>query len=205
MQDRRLDRPDLQLDGARVAELFRERDVAPAEFRHAHVDGDGHALEGRRPAALLRGRASSDAHAPACVRIAALSRPLSLHQQPADAAGGVAAGLDLAAVGVVDAHEGVGAGFGRLDGDELVEADAGRAVGKPRGSPPASGARSAPRVNDQKIVAEAVHLEERDHGHRLERPVCRGYMADTERQFQRGRPGVPGKGEDGWRKDGSLR
>ena len=72
------------------------------------------------------------------------SRAALAHQQPADAARGVAAGLDLAAVGVVDAHEGVGAGIRALDGDELVEADARAPVGKPRGSPPAPGARVRP-------------------------------------------------------------
>ena len=39
MQHRRVDRPDLQFDVAGVAKLFRERNVLPAEFRRAHVDG----------------------------------------------------------------------------------------------------------------------------------------------------------------------
>ena len=40
VQDRLVDRPDLQLDGARVVERLGQRDVAPAEPRRAHVDGD---------------------------------------------------------------------------------------------------------------------------------------------------------------------
>ena len=49
-----------------------------------------------------------------------------------DAAGGVAAGLDLAAVGVADAHPDVG-DVGGLEQDQLVAADAGAAVGdRPR-------------------------------------------------------------------------
>ena len=58
MQHRRVDRPDLQFDRARVAKLFGERDVAPAEFRHAHVDGDE--VGGR-------GRDSTDASTPTVV------------------------------------------------------------------------------------------------------------------------------------------
>ena len=40
MQHRRIDRPDLQLDHAGVAELLGKRNVLPAEARHAHVDRD---------------------------------------------------------------------------------------------------------------------------------------------------------------------
>ena len=40
MQNRIVDRADLQLDGARVAEFFRQRNVLPAEFRLAHIDGN---------------------------------------------------------------------------------------------------------------------------------------------------------------------
>ena len=51
--------------------------------------------------------------------------PVSRISSARDAARGVAAGLDLAAVGVADAHEGVGARVARrLDHDELVAADA---------------------------------------------------------------------------------
>ena len=40
MQHRRVDRPDLQFDHARVAEFLGKRNVLPAEARHAHVDRD---------------------------------------------------------------------------------------------------------------------------------------------------------------------
>ena len=72
---------------------------------------------------------------PAMVRID-LAAPAGLaRQQRGDAARGVAAGPGLGAVGVADAHEGVGIGARRwrLDGDELVAADAGAPVGD-RGS-----------------------------------------------------------------------
>ena len=40
MQHRRVDRADLQLDHAGVAEFLGQRNVLPAETRHAHVDRD---------------------------------------------------------------------------------------------------------------------------------------------------------------------
>ena len=101
MQDRRVDRADLQFDGAGVAEFLGQRDLVPAEARPAHVDGDRLRLAGvagvEQPGIGLDDGAGAAALA---------------HQQPADAAGGVAAGIDLAAVAVVDAHEGVGAALG---------------------------------------------------------------------------------------------
>src|SRR6202163_4985703 len=39
MQQRRIDRPDLQFDVTGVAKLFGQRNVLPAEFRRPHVDG----------------------------------------------------------------------------------------------------------------------------------------------------------------------
>jgi hypothetical protein len=39
MQDRIVDRPDLQLDAARVGELLGERNLVPGKARLAHVDG----------------------------------------------------------------------------------------------------------------------------------------------------------------------
>src|SRR5450759_845094 len=39
VQHRRVDRADLQLDRAGVAKLLRQRNILPAEFRRAHVDG----------------------------------------------------------------------------------------------------------------------------------------------------------------------
>ena len=39
MQDRIVDRPDLQLDRAGVVELLGQRNLVPGEPRLAHVDG----------------------------------------------------------------------------------------------------------------------------------------------------------------------
>ena len=77
-----------------------------------------------------------------------------------DAAGGVAAGAGLRAVGVADAHEGVGvAAVGRrLDGDELVAADAGAPVGEGGGTGRGEAERAGAFVEHDEVVAAAVHL-----------------------------------------------
>ena len=87
MQDRRVDRADLQLDGAGVVEFLGERDLVPAEARLAHVDGDRLRLAGVE-GAEQPGIGLDRGGLPAVLA----------HQQPADAARGVAAGVDLAAV-----------------------------------------------------------------------------------------------------------
>ena len=144
MEQGRVDGADLQLDAARV-HLLGERDLGPVQAGFAHVDGN-HALA--RTRRLIEPAQGVDAGAVAARR---------LHQQPADAAQRVAARFHLAAVGVPHAHEGVGA-VGGLYGDELVEADAGLAVG-----PGAHLLRRGPeglpaRLDDDEVVAEPVHL-----------------------------------------------
>ena len=86
-------------------------------------------------------------------------------QQIDDAAGGVAAGPGLGAVGVADAHEGIGVGAWRwrLDGDELVAADAGAPVGDRRGAAGGQAERAGALVEHDEVVAAAVHLEEARH------------------------------------------
>ena len=86
-----------------------------------------------------------------------------LGDQGGDATRGVAAGLGLGPVRVVDAHEHVGAGGRRLEDDELVAADAemavrhgGRAGGRDR-------QRGGARIQHDEVVAEAVHLAEGNH------------------------------------------
>ena len=96
---------------AAVSIAIGERDLVPSEAGRAHVD------RGR----LVAGRAGDD---PAL----GLDRACPAEQQR-DAARGIAAGLDLAAVGVADAHPDVGR-VGRLEQDELVAADPGAAVGE---------------------------------------------------------------------------
>ena len=87
-------------------------------------------------------------------------------QQIDDAAGGVAAGAGLGAVGVADAHEGIGVGVcrRRLDGDELVAADAGAPVGdrgRAAGVRPSGPARSS---NTTKSLPQPCILRKRAMG-----------------------------------------
>ena len=83
------------------------------------------------------------------------------HQQRRDAARGIAAGRDLAAIGIVNPHEGVRPGvFRRADHYDLVAADTGMAV--------CNGARMAgaqrdwitAAVQDHEVVTQTVHLGE---------------------------------------------
>ena len=98
MQDRRIDRPDLQFDVAGVAKFFGQRNVLPAEFRRAHVDG----VEiGRRPLPAIQ---QAGAGLEGDGGLAGL-----LEQAAHHAAHAVAAGAGFRAVIVVDADEGLGA------------------------------------------------------------------------------------------------
>ena len=87
-------------------------------------------------------------------------------QQSGDAAGGVAAGPGLGAVGVADAHEGIGGRVvrRRLDDDELVAADAGAAVGDGGGTAGGEAERAGALVEHDEVVSAAVHLDEPRHG-----------------------------------------
>ena len=118
-------------------------------FRHAGVEGaeqSGIGLDRNRlPAALA-------------------------HHQPADASRGVAAGVDLAAVLVVDAHEDVGVPRRALQRDHLVEADRitlAEGADRLRRQPD----RPLARVEHGKSIAEAVHLAEG------KRRACHGFRA----------------------------
>ena len=87
-----------------------------------------------------------------------------VHQQPRHAARGIAAALHLAAIGVEDAHGGIGAVAGAFDHDDLIAADAEPPVGDgARGR----GVQRKPlfaRVEHDEIVAQPVHFQERGHG-----------------------------------------
>ncbi len=84
------------------------------------------------------------------------------HQHPGDAPAGIAAGRDLAAVGVADAHEGQGtAGPRRLQENELVTTDPGSAIGDGAHQGRGQGDRVGTPVDHHEIVAEPVHLDER--------------------------------------------
>jgi hypothetical protein len=88
------------------------------------------------------------------------SRTLAFAQEPGNAACAVAALFDFAAVGVEDPveHDGSRAAR-RLEHQRLVEADAGIAVGK-AAKGLGVGRSGSGSVEDDEIVAEAIHLRE---------------------------------------------
>ena len=89
-----------------------------------------------------------------------------LHQQIGDAARGIAAGLDLPAVGIADAHEGIGEPvLRRLDQDQLIAADTLAPVGDAPRLRLIERDRVPARVDNDEVVAEAMHLEKGQRGH----------------------------------------
>ena len=126
-----------------------ERDLVPAEARFAHVHRDpagagglgaeqpGHGLDGDGVAAALA------------------------HDQGGGAAGAVAAGVDLAAVGVPEPQEDIGAAVARrLEHHDLVAADAGAPVGQRPRARVARREGNLPGVDHHEVVAQTVHLDE---------------------------------------------
>ena len=83
-----------------------------------------------------------------------------LRQNRGDAARGVAAGLDLGAVGVADAHACVGALFGRLQDDELIAANAALAIGDRRGQAVVEREGLGAGIDNDEVVTESMHLGE---------------------------------------------
>lgn len=81
-----------------------------------------------------------------------------------DAPGGVAAGRGLAAVRVEDAHEDVGVGR-QLEHDQLVAADAAMPVRDADDALGIQAERTVATVDDDEVVADAVHLAEGERVH----------------------------------------
>ena len=150
MQHRRVDRADLQLDGAGITELLGERDVLPAEARPAEIDRDravrvlggvedaGDRLEGEILAPRLGGEGGDHA------------------------AHAVAAGLRPAAVGIDDLDIVLRARRPRVvNRHDLVEMR--RRVGRQRQRRRRrAAARAAAHVGDDDLVADPVHAGEGD-------------------------------------------
>ena len=125
--------------------------ILPSRPGRSHVDGDtrlGHlALQDARDRFNLGAVASA-----------------LVHQQMGHTPGPVAASLGFTGVGVPDAHEGVGA-VGLINSDELIAADTRPPVGDAADGLPAQFVGVRTRVDDDKIVAEPVHLEEVEAAH----------------------------------------
>ena len=135
----------------------REREVAPVPADRAEFHADVHRP---RPAAFQQsaGRFEDE-------RVGAGL----FHEQVRDAAGGVAAGGDLAPVDVEDAHPGWRAGVGsggggRLDGQQLIAADPDPGIADAYDVGLQEGAPVRPPVEDDEMIAQAVHLAERPFG-----------------------------------------
>src|SRR6185437_4368212 len=138
----------------RVA-FLRQRNLAPAESRLAHIDSDAMiagALGRNRPAERLQHDA-----------VGLVLR----HQQRRNTARAIAASFGLAAIGIADAQEsGACRGFRRLDDEDLVAADAAMAVGDGAGRGGVERQRMLPRIENDEVVPEPVHLDEIERAHR---------------------------------------
>ena len=86
--------------------------------------------------------------------------PALVEQECRHAARAVAAGLDLAAVGIADFHEHVAIGHGRAQHHELVAAYAGAPVGHAAVAFVGPVERPGARIQHDEIIAEPVHLDE---------------------------------------------
>ena len=150
VQDRRAARPDLKLQATRV-QFFRQRNLRPVQTRRAHIHRHLHRAS---PPRLQQASFGFDGR-----RIA---MPL-LHHEPGGAARRVTACTYLAAIGVPDAHEHVGAGgFRRFKPDDLIRARIVRpaACGFRRHTDldRVKRQRAGTRVQHCKAVAAAIHL-----------------------------------------------
>jgi hypothetical protein len=87
-----------------------------------------------------------------------------IHQQPADAARGVAAGFHFAAIRIEKPQHRVGAFVPRRDQHQRVAANAEMTVGN--GARPGRRHRDGlfARIEHDEIVAQALHFAKRDHG-----------------------------------------
>ena len=146
VQDRIVDRADLQLDTTCVADFLSEWNFVPFQAGCAHVDRNvaircaaapGHGAEGFDYDFGLAG---------------------FVQHEGGNTASGIAAGFHLAAVCVPDAHKAVAPISGALNQDKLVAADAGFAIGDGAHGLGAKVGIMRAHVYHDKIIAEAIHL-----------------------------------------------
>ena len=98
-----------------------------------------------------------------------LAIPCFLEEEMGDAAGCIATGRNLAAVDVEDTHPGRSAASGRflgrrLNGEQLVAADADLSIADSDDVVPSEGTAIGAPIEDDEMVAQAVHLHERPLG-----------------------------------------
>src|SRR5262245_34369325 len=153
VQDRFIDRANLQFDRTRVGKSLRERNVTPAESRGPHIDADP----------LRAGHLDVET---ACPRLEYEGAPSRLFRfKPANATHAIAAGFGLRTVGIKDADVGLSSGaHGFEKHHHLVEVRQ-WLVGNGDYGRWAKIERSAPaQVDDQDLVAETAHLLEWETG-----------------------------------------
>ena len=107
---------------------------------------------------------TSAGNTPAIVVMIWRRRPFSSNSSAATQRVALPQAPGLAAVGIADAHEGVGPRGIGLDDDQLVAADAGAPVGDRRRPRRRQVEPPRPRVEHDEIVLQTMHLHER-HQH----------------------------------------
>ena len=180
MQDRIVDRPDLQLDAARVGEFLGQRDLVPGKARLAHVDGRDQRFRALPAVQQAAGRLEGE-------------RVLAgfAEHQVGDAAHAVAAGARGRAVAVVDAHIGVGArrcaaGRAPSSGRRARRPAARRRAPPRRRSAPARRACPPPRSRCRDRSSSRMRGR---RARSLDVLSARGYMAKERRRASRGAHG----------------
>ena len=150
MHQRRINRPHLQFDMAGVGKFFRQRDLVPVKFRLAHVDGHlqfaGTRLPTRKP--------------PLVSMVAEVAALLS-HHNVGDAARGIAAAFNFTTFSIPDPHAHIGKRRFFHD-NQLVTTNARVAIGDGAGLFFGNRDRPFTRINDNEVIAEAVHFAKCD-------------------------------------------
>ncbi len=172
--------PDAQPDMATVADrgyadvgaLWEQPIMLEGGPEHSEIDPLDVVDEKRR---IFRFEKASNGLDPS-VRLAGLAT-----QEVGDAARGVAAGFGLAAIGIADAHQNPSRGMTRrFEEDHLIASDAGAAIGERAYTPCADGYRATAKIEHDKVIAEPVHLEERDLAHGAAYMAARPVLSNAE-------------------------
>jgi len=148
MEHRFVDWANLQLDGTRVAEFFRQWNLVPLEAWGAHVHRE-HTIGALPAIKNARARFKSE-----CILAALLGHEIG------DAAHAVSAGARFRAIIVIDANEGVGARRARrVQSHQLIVGCSARPRRRARFVRLYFAAARA-QIDDDDFVADAVHLHE---------------------------------------------
>jgi hypothetical protein len=149
MQDRIVDRPDLQFDRTGVAELFGEGNLVPGKTRRTHIDGEQPRRQ--RLPAIEHARIGFEGE---------FGLAGFIEQQRRHAAHTVAAGARVRSVIVENADARIGArDFRRIERHQLVKRRALRRRGRARFAA-RDRQRLVTHVNDDDLVSDTVHLDE---------------------------------------------